>query len=72
MHADVPESGNRNGGTGRIDRDAAPIRVGQRDHVVDARIARQNLGFDSPHRVVDGGSYALNGRGDAKDVLGAG
>ena len=55
--------------SGSVDGDAASVVMGQRDHVVDVGIARQNLRLDALDRKVHRRGNALNRRRDAENVL---
>ena len=69
IETEIAQCANRNLRAGCVDRDAAPVIMGQRDDVVDVGKARQYLRFDALDRKVDGGRDALHGRGDAEDIL---
>ena len=68
IEADVAQRADRDHRIGCIDRDAAAIRMLERDHVVDVRILRQQLGLDPLHREVGDAGHALHRLRDRQDV----
>jgi len=71
IEREILQRADRHNGLGCGDRDAAAIGMGQRDHVVDVGIFRQQLGTDFLDRVLQRSGDALHRGRDAEDVLGA-
>jgi hypothetical protein len=64
----VAQRADRDHRVGGVDRYAAAVRVLEPDHVVDVRIAGQQLVADAAHRDVEHAGYALHGRRDRQDI----
>ncbi|MDR6356217.1 hypothetical protein Q3H58_002888 [Pseudomonas psychrotolerans] len=69
--ADVVQGADRNHRIGCIDGHAATVAVGQRHHVVDVGIARQDLLAHPLHTEFQHPHHALHGGGHRQDVAGA-
>ena len=71
VQAQVVQRSDWDFSAGSVDGNAAAVVVGQRNHVVDVGIARQQFRLDAPDREIDCGGNALHGGGDAQNVLGS-